>query len=366
MKKLHIGNRILFTSFLILLLGWCLLNLSLAGKDFLPNPYGISLFKDFVTAAFQPALDYQAAWVPVDAPPFYHKVFTSLWLTVKYATCAISLSLIVGVLFGTLASHSWWHTSSTLLKTFRRLIRIIITAGRSIHELLWALLLVTALGTSPLAIIVALTIPYGSTLAKVFSEVLDEQPTHTKSFLLSEGGSGLTSWLFTIVPSALPDLVSYGLYRFECAIRSAAILGFVGIPTLGYHIQTAMGDFHLNEIWTLLYTLLATILIVEFLSTRLRRLITKEQTSSTQPKNNSLAEITKHRPRIFPLKISLIFILIFVAFAWLQGESPFSDVPWEKRKTNLERFLTKEITPWPVQQSGNWADALPWAKQLLT
>ena len=372
MKKLHIGNRILFILFLILLLGWCLFNSGLAGKDFLPNPYGINLFKDFLAAAFQPALDYQADWVPDDAPPFYHKVFTSLWLTIKYAACAISLSLIVGILFGTLASHSWWNTTantthpSVLLQTFRRLIRIFITAGRSIHELLWALLLVTALGTSPLAIIVALTIPYGSTLAKVFSEVLDEQPTHTRDFLLSQGGNGITSWLFTIVPSALPDLVSYGLYRFECAIRSAAILGFVGIPTLGYHIQTAMGDFHLNEIWTLLYTLLATILIVEFLSIQLRHLITKEKTSTTQPQNNSLAEIIKHRPRNFPLKISLISILIFVAFAWLQGESPFSDVPWEKRMTNLERFLTKEMTPYPVQQSGNWGDALPWAKELLS
>ena len=372
MKKLHVGNRILFVCFLIFLLGWCLLNSGLAGKDFLPNPFGLNLFKDFLAAAFQPALDYQADWVPDDAPPFYHKVAASLWLTIKYAACAISLSLIVGVVFGTLASHSWWNTTTTnkqrsiVLKTLRRLTRIVITAGRSIHELLWALLLVTALGTSPLAIIVALTIPYGSTLAKVFSEVLDEQPTHTRDFLLSQGGGGPTSWLFTVVPSALPDLVSYAFYRFECAIRSAAILGFVGIPTLGYHIQTAMGDFHLNEIWTLLYTLLATILIVELLSNQLRRFITKEKTSSTQPKNNSLEEITKHRPRNFPLAISVISIFIFIAIAWLQGESPFSDVPWEKRKTNLERFLTKEMTPYPVQQSGNWADALPWAKQLLS
>ncbi|MEO0416261.1 MAG: ABC transporter permease subunit, partial [Verrucomicrobiota bacterium] len=320
--------------------------------------------------AFQPALDYQADWVPDSAPPFYQKVGLSLWLTIKYAACAISLSIIVGVVFGSLATQSWWNTTnhkqpSIFLKSFRRIIRILITAGRSIHELLWALLLVTALGTSPLAIIIALTIPYGSTLAKVFSEILDEQSSSSKDYLLTQGGHAFDSWLFTTVPSALPDLISYALYRFECAIRSAAILGFVGIPTLGYHIQTAMGDFHLNEIWTLLYTLLATILIVEFLSNRLRGLITKEQVSVTQPENSSLEEVIKHRPRNLPLKISIGLIVIFIGFSWLQGESPFSDVPWEKRMTNLERFLSKELTPYPVQQSGNWADALPWAHELL-
>ncbi len=370
MKQVHIGNRVLFTAFLVLLLGWCLFNSGLAGKDFLPNPYGISLFQKFLAAAFQPALDYQADWVPDDAPPFFIKVVSSLWLTIKYATCAISLSLVVGVLFGTLASQSWWHTSSYrqtgfLLRSLRRVVRVLITAGRSIHELLWAMLLVTALGTSPLAIIVALAIPYGSTLAKVFSEILDEQPTHTKDYLLTQGGHGTTAWLFTIVPSALPDLVSYALYRFECAIRSAAILGFVGIPTLGYHIQTAMGDFHLYEIWTLLYTLLATILIVEFLSNRVRRLITKEKISTTRPQDHSLAEITRHRPKARALHLSVAIIVVFIVFAWVQGESPFSDVPWEKRMTNLERFLTKELMPYPVQQSGDWADALPWAGELL-
>lgn len=370
MKRLHIGKRIYFTVFLCLLLGWCLFQSGLVAKNFLPNPYGINLFKDFLAAAFRPALDYQSDWLPDDTPPYYVKIAKALWLTIKYATCSISLSIVIGVLFGFLATHSWWNTANHrrapfLLRIFRRLIRILITAGRSIHELLWAMLLVTALGSSPLAIIVAIAIPYGSTLAKVFSEILDEQATHTKDYLLTQGGNGITSWLFTILPSALPDLISYALYRYECAIRSAAILGFVGIPTLGYHVKTAMGDYHLNEIWTLLYVLLATILIVEFLSNRLRHLISKEKVSTTQPENNTLAEITSHRPRNLVLNLALVAIGIFISVAWLQGESPFTDVPWEKRMTNLKRFLTKELTPYPVQQSGNWADASPWAKELL-
>ena len=48
------------------------------------------------------------------------------------------------------------------------------TAVRSVHELMWALLFLSAVGTSPLAAVLAMALPYGGTLAKIFSELLDE------------------------------------------------------------------------------------------------------------------------------------------------------------------------------------------------
>ena len=126
------------------------------------------------------------------------------------------------------------------LAIIHRIARTVTTAGRSIHEILWALIFITALGTSPMAVIIALSIPYSCSLAKVFSELLDEQPTYAKTYLHSLGGSSFASWLYGIFTISLTDIVSYTLYRFECTIRSAAILGFVGISTIGLHIETCL------------------------------------------------------------------------------------------------------------------------------
>ena len=145
------------------------------------------------------------------------------------------------------------------------------SAGRSVHEVLWALLFISAMGTSAIAAIAALAIPYGCTLGKVFSELLDEQSTSTKSILESKGSTSIKAWFFGTLTQSVPDLLSYALYRYECSIRSAAILGFVGIETIGYHIETAMEDANMNEVWTLLYALLATILIVERISYSIRK-----------------------------------------------------------------------------------------------
>jgi phosphonate transport system permease protein len=127
------------------------------------------------------------------------------------------------------------------------------TAVRSVHELMWALLFLSAVGTSPLAAVLAMALPYGGTLAKIFSELLDESESSAAGVIRMSGGGGLAAFSAGVVTKALPDLVTYALYRLECAIRSSAVLGFVGVPTLGYEIKTAYEDGHYREIWTYLY-----------------------------------------------------------------------------------------------------------------
>jgi phosphonate transport system permease protein len=36
-----------------------------------------------------------------------------------------------------------------------------------------------------------------------------------------------------------PQIVDYIRYRFECALRSSAVLGFIGMPTLGFYLESA-------------------------------------------------------------------------------------------------------------------------------
>ena len=73
---------------------------------------------------------------------------------------------------------------------------------------------------------------------------------------------------------AFPDMLGYTFYRFECGIRSAAILSFVGIQGLGYQIQLSMGELLFNQVWTLLLFLVALVVLVDIWSTLVRRSMT--------------------------------------------------------------------------------------------
>jgi phosphonate transport system permease protein len=142
---------------------------------------------------------------------------------------------------------------------------------RSIHELIWALLILSAIGVSPLAGMVALALPFSGTLGKVFSELIDEEARDAAAALKAIGHRPVQTFLCGTLPAALPNLITYSFYRFECALRSSAVLGFVGIETIGLYIELSHEEFYYREVWTYLYLLLALIVLVDFWGAGIRK-----------------------------------------------------------------------------------------------
>ena len=70
---------------------------------------------------------------------------------------------------------------------------------------------------------------------------------------------------------ALPDMLSYTFYRFECAIRAVTVMSFVGIGGLGYQILLSLNDLLYGEVWTLLFFLIALIAVIDIWSGAVRR-----------------------------------------------------------------------------------------------
>jgi phosphonate transport system permease protein len=148
--------------------------------------------------------------------------------------------------------------------------RALLSLFRSIPELVWALAFVRAVGLGPFAGVVALGISYGGMLGKVYSEILEGVDPRPLEALHSGGAGKLGIVLYGLLPQALPNLLSYTLYRWECAIRASALLGFVGAGGLGQQIELSMRMFQFNELLTLLGTLFFLVAGVDFVSGRIR------------------------------------------------------------------------------------------------
>lgn len=171
----------------------------------------------------------------------------SLGQTLAFALLAVALSAPLGMVLA-LAFH--W-----------RVIRWLCAAVRSVHELFWGLLLMQVFGLSATTGLLAILIPYSGVFAKVFAETLalqDKTPAHSIS-LKPRFANQLALWSYTRIPQALPALLSYTRYRFECALRSSAILGFIGLPTLGFHLETAFKQGLYSQAGALLWAFLILI-----------------------------------------------------------------------------------------------------------
>ncbi len=230
----------------------------------------------FFRAALSPAMDYQDANIPDDAPPIWWKGIQGVFLTLKFAFGGMSIAVPAALIMGFLGSSAWWPEPCPPrwripLRVLFFASRFIMSFARSIHELIWALLILSAFGVSPLAGMVALAIPFSGTLGKVFSELIDEESRHAATALKSIGHRPTQTFLVGIFPGALPNLITYTFYRFECALRSSAVLGFVGFETIGLYIKLSHEEFYYPEVWTYFYLLLALIVLVDFWGAEIRR-----------------------------------------------------------------------------------------------
>jgi phosphonate transport system permease protein len=144
---------------------------------------------------------------------------------------------------------------------------------RSVHELLWAVILLAGFGLINVNAVIALAIPFAGVLAKIFSEIIDETPRETAGALRGAGATPSQVFVFALLPRAFPDMAAYTFYRFECALRSSAVLGFFGFPTLGFFIAASFENLYYGEVWTYLYALFLLIVAVEWWSGVVRRWI---------------------------------------------------------------------------------------------
>lgn len=136
-----------------------------------------------------------------------------------------------------------------LLTVYRfRAVRALCAFLRNIHELFWALMLMQIFGLTAWTGILALIIPYACIFAKIYAELLEEaDPRPARSI---PGPVGRTSrFFYGTLPDTAGHLRVYTLYRLECALRSSAVMGFVGLPTLGFHLDTAFRQGAYGQAW---------------------------------------------------------------------------------------------------------------------
>lgn len=242
-------------------------HLGLGAAGLAPGAGGLDLAREFLGAALRPALS--PAGDPAAGPwALPGQALRAAALTVAVAAAALSLALAGGLALGLGAAGLAGRGRAGV--ALARACRAAALAVRSVHELVWAVLLLAAFGRDELVAAIAIALPYAGVLGRLFAEMIEEAPREPGEALLSAGAAPWQSFLCGRLPLALPDMLAYTFYRFECALRSSAVLGFFGFPTLGYHIAASFENLHYREVWTYLYALAALVIAVDWWSGRLR------------------------------------------------------------------------------------------------
>jgi phosphonate transport system permease protein len=220
---------------------------------------------------------------------------SALLNTAIFAVCGTFLGVVLGI---------------GLAFVFRlRAVRLFCAFIRAIHEIFWAFIFLPIVGLNSTCGVLAIAIPYAGIFAKVYAEIIQESDRGPLEGVPNASG-GLSRFVYGVLPVIYADTKHYTGYRFECALRSSAILGFIGLPTLGFHLETAFREGLYSEAWALLYAFYILIASLKYWL----------------------------KPRLVLLYVAASFVLL----------SKTITVLWE----NIVRFFTYDILPWPMRRDG--------------
>jgi phosphonate transport system permease protein len=250
------GGALSLTLRLILLIGLVLIVLQSAlvvharPQDLITGVYGMA---DIIRRAM---------------PPDFGEINKIWWPTLETVDIAIFGTIggvVMAVPLAVLAADNV-TPSRALYYAARGLIGV----ARSVPDLVWALLFVTAVGLGPFPGALALAVHSIGMLGRLFAETIEHMEMAPIDALSLTGARRLQVFTHGVIPSVLPSLTGITLYRLDENIRSSLVLGFVDAGGIGFELLSAMNLFQYRLVSLYLIVTFVLVLAAERLSAVVR------------------------------------------------------------------------------------------------
>lgn len=217
-------------------------------------------------------------WPPAVSPDYLSLVGSKLAETLAISVAATALGAIGAFVLCVPATRAGTFQLARPARLLAWVLRAAFVSSRSIlnllrsvPEVLWALLLIVAVGLGPFPGTLALALHTGGVLGKLYAETLEETDAEPVHALLGLGAPVASALAYAAWPMALPTLLAYTLLRWEVNLRSATILGFVGAGGLGQELWNQIQLGFYDRVATILLVIFGGVLVIDHVSAGLRR-----------------------------------------------------------------------------------------------
>ncbi|MGQ9927161.1 MAG: phosphonate ABC transporter, permease protein PhnE [Chloroflexaceae bacterium] len=229
---------------------------------------------DFLRRIFPPRWDVQPVTLAVPSAPeapiviLLPRVVPYIIETLHIAVIGTLLGVILSFPFGLLAARNLAPHPLIYYGT-----RLLLNINRAIPDILFALIFVAAVGLGPFAGVLALGVGAIGALGKLYAEAIEAIDPGPALAVRATGATRLQTFVYGVLPQALPLIASYSLLLFEHNVRSATILGLVGAGGVGFILTTYISLFQYRELIGALILVIAMVTVIDWLSGQLRKQI---------------------------------------------------------------------------------------------
>ncbi len=191
------------------------------------------------------------------------------WETLLMATLATLLGLVLAIPVAWLGALN----VTPLPIISYPLGRLLMTFSRSIHEIVWALIFVSAVGLGALAGILAMAVRSVGFVSKTVAEAIEDIDSGPVDAMRAVGANKFQILLFAVVPQVIPVFLGNAIFEWDINIRRSTIMGLVGAGGLGFALFRQMALYNYGGITAVVLVVLVLILIGEVVSRYVRKAV---------------------------------------------------------------------------------------------
>jgi phosphonate transport system permease protein len=191
-----------------------------------------------------------------------------LWETVLMSVASTTIAAIFAVILAVLGSRT-----TRINGFFSVLVRGLASIFRNVPLVAWAMILMLAFSQSLLTGYLALFFGSLGFLTRAFIETVDEASMHAVEALQATGASYPSIILQAVLPSSLPQMISWLLYMIDTNIRDATLVGLLTGTGIGFTFDLFYKNFQFHEASLVVILIVITIIVIEMVSNYVRRII---------------------------------------------------------------------------------------------
>ena len=224
---------------------------------------------DWSRISFASLLESAVRFTQLDLSVVGEDLWKATLETVVMATLATVLGLVMSIPVAWLGAAN----ITPLGKSSYAVGRFLMTMSRSVHEIVWGLIFVSAVGLGALAGVLAMAVRSIGFISKTIAEAIEDVDPKPIEAIRAAGGTKFQILWFAILPQIIPVFVGNMIFEWDINIRRSTIMGLVGAGGLGLLLFRQMAMSNYGGIAVVILAVLALIILGEVASHYARRAV---------------------------------------------------------------------------------------------
>jgi len=181
----------------------------------------------------------------------------------------IQMSFVASALGSLVAVPLAWFASFNVSPARRfgyPVARLVITGCRSVHEMIWTILLVAIVGFGMLSGTLALTLFCIGFAGKLFAEAIEAIDGRQVEAIRATGAGELQVLFYGVLPQVRVAWTGIAIYTWDVVFRAATVIGFFGAGGMGWYLRESVQRIESQQVAAIVLSIVAVVLAAELLS----------------------------------------------------------------------------------------------------